>query len=503
MMISTCIIAQDQPFKIYDSGGLFHQYQGKNMLEHQGEIYVLGSIIDTNVVAGQELEENFHMTVFDLDGVLQRFITYDNEDCDGETISIRDIKYHIYEDALIIPYSSGHIDCVPSIGTGLDGEWSVLICDEQQADSRTRRIISSVLDGDVLTTLHRNPSNADYSISRLDLSDPQAFIFKKFIPELPSVLPLELFQEDDGNLLIAGPIGDFSSEDKAEHVIGMFMTRMDKDLNVISTQIVEGDYFGSSALIHGLHDEDDGTYVTSGSRMDRAGYEQEPNSIITAYAVLMKLDPNSSEPIWEIPVDTTEFRRNYPHVWDIILSAESDGYIFVGEGSEPGRPGSLLYGKVSKQGEMLWKREIYDALGPNSLNGFSVIATSDGHYMLTGTRSDVTDGDGYDTRAQLILMKFDEDGDVIQLRTDTYEAESMPFAIVPNPAQDRIMIVTDIEGEKQIYLSDMNGQAVQMVACDTLDCDLDTSGLVTGTYVILVADREGNLLGKEQLVIQR
>ena len=93
---------------------------------------------------------------------------------------------------------------------------------------------------------------------------------------------------------------------------------------------------------------------------------------------------------------------------------------------------------------------------------------------------------------------------MITLQTDTEEIEpEASFSIVPNPAQENVQISTGIIEEKVIYITDISGQLVHKDTCISADCHIDIASLVEGTYIILVSDENGEMLGKEKLVIQR
>ena len=249
-----------------------------------------------------------------------------------------------------------------------------------------------------------------------------------------------------------------------------------------------------------MSDED--CLIATCQRFDREMYNMTGE--FWFYSIILKINLYSSEVEWETPMDSTSFASIRSNVNEIIDSHDGDGYIWVGNGINSQRTTSIVFGKISKDGEMLWRHEIYDNYLPTNLEPSDVIATSDGYYMLTGRRSDLVDNDGFDTRVQLIMMKFDEDGNVVTLLTDTEEPEtSLPLSIIPNPAQENVQISTGIIEEKVIYITDISGQLVHKDTCISADCHIDIASLVEGTYIILVSDENGEMLGKEKLVMQR
>ena len=83
----------------------------------------------------------------------------------------------------------------------------------------------------------------------------------------------------------------------------------------------------------------------------------------------MKIDPITSEVLWKTPLDSTVFQDFRSYVTSFVTSHVGDGYIWVGSAPESpdGGARSLIYGKLSKDGDMLWRREIFDPFLPSSM----------------------------------------------------------------------------------------------------------------------------------------
>jgi len=498
--------AQDFPYSLYDFDDQYNQYAGHHIAELNNELYVMGLAMDTSItVEGYQPERNLHLTVFDLDGKLLRSAFWNNLAYPDETMFTIALGFQFNQDKVIIPYGTSRgWDSVVSVDQAMDEEFRVIAFDDEQGDPETRRFVTSMIwPEDELKVLQVNDDRVSFFISSLDLDASQDFIHNEIILEpVYNYLPRKLFSKDSDKMVVAGVYSNQVAPSRDEHQFGSFLTTLDTDLNLLKHELIGTEYSGSS-LSAQYHLDAEGNLLLSIGKVDMERYREVGD--FRYYTVIMKYDIESSEILWETPLDSMVFRRVRSTLSDMVDSHQRDGYIVVGRGAETftGGTTALLYAKISNSGEMIWKKEIFDPFPPSSLIIYSVVATSDGHYMLSGIRSDVAEGDGYDTRGQLILMKFDEDGNVIDLRTDTEEVEQVPFSIIPNPAQDKVIIATGMDGEKHIHLTDMTGQSIAVVLCDTQDCSVDISGLVTGTYVILAADRQGNLLGKEQLVIQR
>jgi len=153
---------------------------------------------------------------------------------------------------------------------------------------------------------------------------------------------------------------------------------------------------------------------------------------------------------------------------------------------------------------MLWRKELYDPYQPTSIMARHVIATRDGSYALVGLRIDASEDDGLNTLGQIIMMKFDEEGNILDFTTSTNEnSDDETVKILPNPAMDEVLVLTDLLMEKQVSVVNLNGQLVLSADCDGKECRLDTAPLEAGTYLMILTNNTGEMLAKEQLFIHR
>ena len=502
-VFSSSIVAQTFPYKLFDSGDVYHQYSGFEIKEVGGQLYVLATAVDT---LNNPTEKNLLITSFDLDFNNQTPFLWNNPDFINERMLVAQADFHFSDDSdnLIIPYFSTDLGCVVTLDVKESTTYQVISCEEPQGIQKTRAFGDSVLwPSDSLQLLQSTDDLRSFFISGISLEGSEEFNNHIITPDLPyRYLPLDMHILDQDTLIVTGRYSNSLAPSREDHELGIFIAKIDQNYNLVDCALIGEDYNGSSITFEGFLDEDGNVIIGCGAN-DRQDYIN--TGLTRGYTVILKIDPVTSEVLWETPLDSTLFSDWNSHITSFVDSQMQDGYIFVGRGYETpdGGASSIVYGKLSKGGEMLWRREIFDPYLPSSINARDVIATSDGHYVLTGSRSDRSESDGFTTLVQLVLMKFDEDGNIIDLPTSTEEVKTSTFTILPNPTSNQFILETGLTEKKLIYITDMSGQLVLTDTCQTADCIVGTAELKVGSYVVLFSDSSGELLGRGSIIIQR
>jgi hypothetical protein len=120
-----------------------------------------------------------------------------------------------------------------------------------------------------------------------------------------------------------------------------------------------------------------------------------------------------------------------------------------------------------------------------------VVATSGGAPAQTVYYFDYTDQTWYYTSSQaMVRMNFDQSAGITQVQ------ETM-FSVVPNPANDAILITTKDGASGDIIISSLAGQVVYTGKLNGVSSSIPTSTLTAGIYLVSV-----NQGAAQKLVIQ-
>ena len=499
---SNSLSSQSLPYKIYDSDNVFNEYDGERILEINGKLLVFGIAEDTLNNPG---ESNMHISQFDSHGTSQSIQVWNNPAFDAESMSLTDIEKHLVGSQVIMPYYSADQSCIVSKEIEIMSDFELLSCEELQGSQKTRAIGASVIwPYDSLQIIQNTANKRGFLISGVGLDSQGAFVDHIIEPQLPyRYIIQDIYALNEDTLIATGLYLNNLPDSREDHERGVFIAKIDRDYRLADYALIGTEYSGSSVTVQG-HLDKEGYVIIGCGVLDKQDYID--TGLTRGYSATLKIDPSTYEILWETPLDSTVFRNRRSHITKFENSHQNDGYIYVGRGYKrpTGGETSLIYGKISTEGETLWHHEFFDPYAPTSISAVDVLATSDGHYTLTGARVDRSDDSGFDTFVQLILMKFDEDGNVVDLPTSTEDVESnLVFSVVPNPASESITLETGSSMEKKILIVDQGGQLVKSLTCGTADCTLDTSELAVGQYTILLSDKKGGLLGRAPLVIKR
>ena len=204
-----------------------------------------------------------------------------------------------------------------------------------------------------------------------------------------------------------------------------------------------------------------------------------------------------------------EDQTNYTLINSLINTHDNNGYILVGQFPRGPFTNDFYDGyivKVDSEGNELWTILTEDAFDEAYLSLNDVIATSDGHYMAIGTRNDQNgDLDSITSRVQTVMIKFDDDGNIVE-RTSAVETEPVQeklINIAPNPAAHRLTISSLSSDRLSFVLTDNSGQ--QVVGDTPLSVmgsyELDVSDFASGVYHLVLRSKDGIVVGTKKVVI--
>ena len=400
------------PFNKIHAFGYIQAF-GHAIFECDELIYIAGTAVPQGTI-----ERNIHVSSFDLDGGFIKSIIWDNGNVDAELNFIAsNNNIDIYKGQLIFGYSSNaRPDCLVSVDKDLIQ--TKLISCYSDNDPENQLSISSqiVFPKDSLITISLASNNKlivaivdllnlnTYDI--IDLSFHDEFIY------IPSKL---LKNKSDNELFIMGYFLEFGPGGGIEGgQYGLFNIKLNSLLQVKEEHYVLDNISGLPIDMDAIIDTN-GSIVCIASQIDRVALEIDRNNAMRR-PVVLKFDKNM-ELIWQQAFGSY-FKNSHNIHKSLVESHDKDGYIIVGfQRTDAILGGDYIgvIGKISHDGDSLWYKQVYDLYDDNKNEIEDVLASSDGYYIATGTRNLRTDDDSIASRVQTWLIKFDEQGDLVEL----------------------------------------------------------------------------------------
>ena len=489
------VYSQESFYILEDFG--HHQARGYSIEEIDKQLYVIGmAIADSDSI----FEENIHISKYDLEGNHVKSIFFDNDKENGSRNLVQDQAVSIFNNKLIITVNIiGNVhDAIIQVDKDLNEaellsyyslgqsfEIILGISHYQTNDARLIIPIASLVKQNLIGVYDINSSEFQVANHTTDIG---------FDYCTSRVLP---FAND--SLLVVGGISRPGPE------ATIFFQKLDPELNFVSESILEGkDYWVRSDFIHALKKSDDEIIVMA------VEVSQDDDGIVpnSWRPVIFSYQPSTNKILWDNVLSDGLFKRRFDLNQSFIFSHDSTEYITVGlKFPDPnlGGPRIATIQKVDSMGNNVWYKEIPDIHSESGLLLYDVIATSDGHYVACGYRSDETVDDNYKSMEQQFLIKFDEDGNIVDRVTATSDAEEeLSLAVVsvyPNPADNQLTIKKQTAEQFTYQLYAAAGQLVKtLIGADTTTV-IDVTTYKVGTYFLKVLDNKGKLVHTEQLVI--
>ncbi len=130
---------------------------------------------------------------------------------------------------------------------------------------------------------------------------------------------------------------------------------------------------------------------------------------------------------------------------------------------------------------------------------YSLSATSDGGCIMVGLRQEHWQEE---VLVQLYVLKVDENGEIVS--TSTIPIQKEIATVYPNPFQDYFQI--DISekllsiDDLKLELVDMNGRVVIQQDIKDKNIKLSTSNVSVGNYIVIIKDKNDNVIWQDKLV---
>ncbi len=518
-IISGINLSAQHPFNIINDFG-HSQSNGHQIFEHDNKYYVSGQVQERRDTL---FENNIFTSIINTNGTLISQAIWDNPiDEKNQTNGYNFLNDHILinNKLYLTPTSSSFVDnskvdnCI--LVLNLDNVTPVLSQLDCYLDGEATEVpMSSIEFPKQNITIVNVSQERIISLSRYDLLN-ESYSFYDLSPDnyyAWNCIEL-LTNEDNDELLIIGQYNDYElTFDVNESVFGIFIMKVDEDFNVISLHKYGTHLIGSLSNMASLRDSY-GNYVITTHEID--------TTIITPYTpvgdtkrrpIIMKFDKDLNL-LWSKPIQEEGYRYRYPHYYESMVEAhDNDDYILVGNNAEDPFIGNTKYGVIARttsDGDLVWYYRVGSLFGDLDHQFFDVVATSDGHYVASGTRSGIfyeADSTTIESVTQTWLLKFDNDGRIVDVLSDTDDIVDIdvPVTIFPNPTQGNIFVQQNTSERLSYEMVDNNGKLInaQTHASDQQVLFYDTSVLSPGIYHIIVRDAQNKIIQREKISIVR
>jgi len=492
------------PFnKIYDFG--FHQNNAYALIEHYNHIYTVGQLVSEDSIA----QSGIFFAKFDLNGkliktnqfidTLSPYVFFINT---NKNIVVLDTHLYIAPNEI----DSYVIGCDLS----LDSTFLVSKFEDPQLPEITNP----------LTGIVEFPRN-QISVSGITISGPleRRGLLTRVNPlsgeteidyiemEGLRISPFKLITKSDNTLLALGyATNGFEIENLDTLYSGIFAIQYDEEFNKINERFYNESLFASGSVFDAVIDSN-GDVVLTAIEFIRDTFDFNTNQWLPLNrSSIVKLDSDLNLK-WIKPLNDQIFRSNIEKFQSMCESHNQDGYILSGENkTTPGVISEGILMKVDTNGDSVWFRTITTLEERDNDALHDVIKTSDGYYIATGSRGIRLDNDSISSLTQAWLIKFDENGDIVDLKTSTDNtiALDIDVKIFPNPSSDIVYIEQKNISNLAYRLFDNNGQLLvsRANASSYHTFVLDVSGYESGIYFLEIIDQNTGRIFTERLVVK-
>jgi len=489
----TCSIQSQNPWnRLYDFGLI--QANGYGLIEYDGRYFVMGQGLlesDPNLERATfymsiDLEGNYINDVLLDDGDINTTPTFNNL-C-REVVELDDYIYSLADDIGLSYIHKSNYD--------LDS----LILLHSFADTlHSLRTPTATSCGEFPAGYFLGITLTDYFPDSLATERMRRLLVSRLDPKNDDTLEQFYYQIKDEGISAC----DFVVDSKADMIVigtsesnSLFAIKVDDNMQQIDSIVYEGSW--NASYMNAVIDDND-EIMLGIIEFERRGFD------LLTRPILIKMN-SELELLWTKPFvqDTLRVRGNY--ITGMVESHDKDGYLICGiQDSELPNTKSIL-SKIDTEGDTLWYKIIRSLQNvPRKSELFSVIQTSDGNYMAVGKNFTQTFHDTIGSWSQTWLVKFDEDGHILQQGVSAVEPSfTNQIRLYPNPSSDYIYIEQDhisgvkyqlynLEGKMVYATDDVQAQSINM---------LDVSIFDSGIYFLHISIPERDKYHVERLIIE-
>ncbi len=488
-------IAQTSYFLIGDFGST--QSTGEVIIEHDGYFYIAGQYIIPDIV-----ERNIQICKLDKDGDIKKCIVWDNDLSNGGLNSLANDAISLIDDKTIlmnINVGANVHECIISVDTSLAEVKLRQHYTTGIAEGITGE--SQLLVDDILYISIGNQFRKNY-FGAYDLALESFTLIHHNVGSEDTYNQRKLLCKGNEIFHLCSYLTDNKPADKLRQLLVQVIDKQDFS---IKEEFYLEENFGHTT-VNALF-APNGNIVVSGIEGDR---NEEGEYIFNYNTILMELESDNSSIKWKQVLGDTMKKRSPDYLNSMITAVDNNGYVLVGQKSRgPNTVGEHdgFVIRVDSLGQELWQFETVDDYEGAYVTYNDVIVTSDGHYMAVGYRSDTNrDADPWSSRVQTVMIKFDDEGNIIQRPSAIDEAAAvvLPIKIYPNPAASLLTIESQADQTLIAFIMDATGQKIlpEFFISNSEEKLIDVSAFVSGVYQVIIQSKDGRQVMAEQVVIE-
>jgi hypothetical protein len=499
------IIQSQTPFnKLTDFDGAYFQMAGESLLELDGLFYGAGvSIAKSDSL---DVKRNLAVTSFNQRGEPINTITWRNDIDNIQNTLFNNNENLIYNDHIYyaVETNGAGRPCIVYVDKSLS-ELHVHTCIEQAgSDLLFPQSMVEFPEGYLTMPLANEQTKFHQLVARVSLTDPEDWQIIDHSQPDELTIPYKIFKvPDEDKVIVAAQsviIANGNGQDPNTQ-IALYFTVLDKDLNVVDRKYHFDNINATGADIDGLIN-DEGEIIMTVKTFDRQLWNQQ--GVLKYRPHVMKFNPDLSV-AWNKPFTRQVYGDSTENHVAIIESHDKDGYIITGYNlwKDYG-----MIGKVSTEGDSVWHyviRSLYE-VDNNLLQ--DVIRTEDGHYLASGRRGVYTNDDSLSSFSQLWLVKFDENGLIVNVGDTTTSTEEISpgvkdLRVYPNPSADMIFIQHKEEESIRYDFVDSQGRVLKSAKHSEPHQIMyfSVDSYPAGIYYLLLYDKDNRLLRSEKIVV--
>jgi len=492
------------PFnKLTDFNGQYLQMHGEALTEIDGVFYATGTAIESFDTI--DINRNICVASFDTNGEPINSIVWYN---DIETIQnslFKNNEQLLYNDHIYYAVEShgANRPCIIKVNKELT-ELDRYACIEDGTSLLLFPVSMTEFPKDnLLIPLINEQGKFDQLVARVSLVDSADWVIKDLTIPGQLTFPAKAFKvPGEDKVILAGTYAELinGQGQNPENKIGLYLTTIDKNLNAIDRRYYFDNVNSTNADMDGLINEK-GEIIMTMKTFDRPLWNSTFRSKYRPAVVKLNADLSVA---WNKPFSRREYGDSTEQHVAIIETHAKDGYIITGFSNWENYG---MIGRIDLNGDSVWHYKVKSLYQDNNNRLKDVIRTSDGSYLASGSRGVYTDDDSLSSFVQLWLIKFDENGQVVDVGTtatdEVQEAEN-GISIFPNPSSDVIYIKQETPHRIKYDFYDNNGRLLHSKwhteGNQILFFEVDD--YPDGMYQLIASDKTGSVVEVKKIVIQ-
>ena len=506
LLLSISGIKSQTPFnKVYDLDAKYVQLRGDVIFEYENKIYTAGASYETDdTILG---ERNFYVASFDQQGEpINDIIWYHDLNPFNNSLYTNN-EVISYEDDLYFAVETNFSDtlCIVKVNEDLTTVEEHACYSDSSSVLILPRSFVEFPDDHLTVVLANEEPKLDVLLAKIDLIKEDSWSISNPAVEELWYYPYKILRlpNQENRALVMGVYFQYMNGFPRDttNLYGMFMMLIDEDHNVIESKYLYNNVTTTGPGFDAIANED-GSVIFTMMTFDREHWNETFEVIYKP--VVAKLNPDLSV-AWIKPFGVSDYTKRPEQLACIIEAHKKDGYIMTGFSTWDNYG---MIGKVDNNGDKIWHYTVATLYEQNDNFLKDVTQSSDGNYLATGERRIVTQDDSINSALQLWILKFDDNGQIVDVGTTstTDEPEAINgITVYPNPSTDMLYIKQDNPGNLRYNMYDSEGSLIHSQEESGSDriLVLDVQSYTAGMYHLVIIDDKGKEVYTHKISVVR